>query len=348
MCAACGWPGFKASPWDAGGHNEEHCPCCGFWFGPWDYQDWRYRWLGEKGGAWSAKWRPQPANWDRDAQIAAIEANAAGVADWFEFCVKGVVPVRDVETAEGLAVTIFGTDDVSTETIRDQALAGAARAKNIDRFRVRLVGSDSRLADLKRHLPDELLGWAIERRDLPLGTPGMLEPATDGSAWADAAVSMAPEMAAGFQDLGFPLDMTVETLPELERVFDRRFMRPFPPQGLPGTTGYVGEVIRRAAGGRWIGPTSPLVMDYGLTIQLPDGSRIWPRQRLAKRLGPIGKAEPAHSGPASPFQEAVKAVIRPYMHEGRSLFSMHAYAAGLGLSPTGPTTILDLKRVVGL
>ena len=127
MCAACGWPGFKASPWDAGSHEEEHCPCCGFWFGPWDYdaegpedyKDWRYRWLGEKGGAWSAKWQAQPANWDRDAQIAAIEADAAGVAAWFEFCVQGVMPVRDVQTSEGLAIAIFGTDDVSTETITD-------------------------------------------------------------------------------------------------------------------------------------------------------------------------------------------------------------------------------------
>ena len=90
-------------------------------------------------------------------------------------------------------------------------------------------------------------------------------------------------------------------------------------------------------------------MDYGLAIQLPDGSRIWPRQRLAKRLGPIGKPEPVHSDPASPFQEAVRALFRPYMHEARRLFSMHAYAASLGLTTSGePVTILELKRVVGL
>jgi hypothetical protein len=50
---------------------------------------------------------------------------------------------------------------------------------------------------------------------------------------------MAPEMAAEFQDLGFALDLRVQTLSELERVFDQRFMRlrPFPPQVRPAASG---------------------------------------------------------------------------------------------------------------
>jgi len=195
-------------------------------------------------------------------------------------------------------------------------LAAAARAKSIDRFRVRLVGSEARLADLERRLPDDLLGWSLERRDVALAKPDRIEPATDGSAWADAIVAMALETAAGFQDRGFPLDLTVQTLPALERVLDRRFVfdsskSPFSPQGLRGTTGYVGEVIRQAGGGQWIGPPSPLAMDYGLANQLSDGSRIWPRQRIAKRLASYGKPEDVLPGAASPFQEAVRAVIRP-------------------------------------
>ena len=92
-----------------------------------------------------------------------------------------------------------------------------------------------------------------------------------------------------------------------------------------------------------MGPSSRFFLDYGLALPLPGGSRIWPRQRLAKRRGaksvtpvPVGESE------ASPFQDAVKSLLRPYMHEGHRLFSVHAYAAGLGLSPNGSVRVLEL------
>jgi hypothetical protein len=280
--------------------------------------------------------------------VRAVEVDKNGFDGWFEMAVQGVMPLADVRTASGAGVSIFGADEVSTELIAEHVLVAAGRYKPDDPFRFRLVGSDYRLAELEQRLPAVLEGWSIQRRAIEAARSERIIPASDGSLWAEAALTAAPELAAGCQERGYDLDFSVDSLQELERAFDARFRTKDPPFPAKldvgfGLLAYMGEVIRRAAGGQWIGPTTPLTRDYGLALQLVDGSVIWPRQRLSKRLATAFSSGETHGqSMTTPFQEAVSAAIRPYMHEGRRLFSAHAYAAGLGLAPRAPVQVLEL------
>jgi hypothetical protein len=48
--------------------------------------------------------------------------------------------------------------------------------------------------------------------------------------------------------------------------------------------GYVGETIRRNAGGHWVGNASDLNDEINIAFQLPDGSVLTPVVRVMKRL----------------------------------------------------------------
>lgn len=52
---------------------------------------------------------------------------------------------------------------------------------------------------------------------------------------------------------------------------------------------YVGEVVRRGIGGQWQTDDSDSKREINIALKLPDGSVIWPVQRIMKRLknGPV-------------------------------------------------------------
>jgi hypothetical protein len=47
---------------------------------------------------------------------------------------------------------------------------------------------------------------------------------------------------------------------------------------------YVGEVVRREAGGQWEGDDNDPEAEMNLAVQLNDGTIFWPIQRVMKRL----------------------------------------------------------------
>ena len=47
---------------------------------------------------------------------------------------------------------------------------------------------------------------------------------------------------------------------------------------------YVGEVVRRHAGATWSGDDNDPAAEINIAFDLPDGSRIWPVQRVMKRF----------------------------------------------------------------
>lgn len=357
-CAVCGWDGFKRSPWEDGRHEVDVCSCCGFKFGisdflapsegPGVYKQWRSSWLAERAGAWSGSWQAPPPRWDRAAQVAAIERDAEGFESWFAMAVRGVMPVIDQRTCDGTSICILGTDSVSTQMVLGELGRIASRAETGERVEFRLTGADGHLAELESQLPVSFRGCSVRRRTITHQRADFIVPATDGSPWAEAVVSIASEMAAALRKRGYQLDFSFGSLCELERVLDARFGtdNPFPP-GLDvwfGLTAYLGEVIRRDSGGTWIGPASPLTRDYGLGLQLADGSQVWPRQRLSKRVwttfdnGDSGRQEHA-----LPFQEAVRSLIAPYMDDSRELYSIYAYAIGLGSTRQDGAEVLEVR-----
>jgi len=47
---------------------------------------------------------------------------------------------------------------------------------------------------------------------------------------------------------------------------------------------YIGEVVRRHQGGRWVGNDSDPEAEINVELHLPDGTRCWPVQRVMKRF----------------------------------------------------------------
>ena len=97
---------------------------------------------------------------------------------------------------------------------------------------------------------------------------------------------------------GYKADFSVASLKEVDRFFDDQA-----PEGRPKADGllsqdlgarlfsvgsYVGEVLRRRAGGAWRGDDNDPEAEINIALVLPDGSVLWPVQRVMKRfeLGP--------------------------------------------------------------
>jgi hypothetical protein len=104
----------------------------------------------------------------------------------------------------------------------------------------------------------------------------------------------AERVATALTASGFRADFTPRSLWEIERFFESEVSngRPRPNGLLAQQTGqrlfalgsYVGEVVRRGAGGAWIGDDEDPAAEINVALDLPDGSRIWPIQRVMKRF----------------------------------------------------------------
>jgi hypothetical protein len=101
-------------------------------------------------------------------------------------------------------------------------------------------------------------------------------------------------IAAALTTSGYSADFTPGSLWEIERFFEVEA-----PGGRPRRNGllaeqlgsrvfglgsYVGEVVRRNVGGSWSGDDTDPAAEVNVALELPDGSRIWPVQRVMKRF----------------------------------------------------------------
>ena len=107
-------------------------------------------------------------------------------------------------------------------------------------------------------------------------------------------VESADWIAGALQSSGYVADFSSASLHEVERFFDEHA-----PEGAaaPGGLldedlgarlfalgGYVGEVIRRDRGGEWDDEGLSDEEEDAVRLQLPDGTTIWPIQRVMKRF----------------------------------------------------------------
>ncbi len=109
----------------------------------------------------------------------------------------------------------------------------------------------------------------------------------------DDMQSAAESIAVTAADAGYAFNFSPASLTEVERFIDENVTKGEPrPGGLLSKDlgkrvfalgAYVGEVIRRAAGGEWVPDDTP---DAELTVALrtPDGRQLWPTQRVMKRI----------------------------------------------------------------
>jgi len=101
-------------------------------------------------------------------------------------------------------------------------------------------------------------------------------------------------IAKALQSSGYAADFSPGSLREIERFFEEQTLNGAARQGgllseslgsrLFALGGYVGEVIRRERGGAWIANDDDPQAEINITLKLPDGSTIWPMQRVMKRF----------------------------------------------------------------
>ena len=101
-------------------------------------------------------------------------------------------------------------------------------------------------------------------------------------------------IAAALTSSGYRADLSPSSLWDVERFFDEQARAgKARPQGLLseglGTRlfalgAYVGEVVRRDRGGAWHGDDSDPQVEINVAVDLADGKRIWPVQRVMKRF----------------------------------------------------------------
>ena len=101
-------------------------------------------------------------------------------------------------------------------------------------------------------------------------------------------------MSKALSSSGYKADFSLESLREVDRFFDDQAPggRPRPSgllseqlgQRIFGIGAYVGEVVRRHAGGEWEGNDADPNAEINVALKLPNGSLIWPVQRAMKRF----------------------------------------------------------------
>ncbi|WP_344615231.1 hypothetical protein [Dactylosporangium salmoneum] len=101
-------------------------------------------------------------------------------------------------------------------------------------------------------------------------------------------------VAAALAESGYRADFSPGSLWEIERFFEVEAPdgRPRPDGLLAQQLGarvfavgaYVGEVVRRHAGGTWLGDDDDPAAEVNVALVLPDRRRIWPVQRVMKRF----------------------------------------------------------------
>jgi hypothetical protein len=101
-------------------------------------------------------------------------------------------------------------------------------------------------------------------------------------------------VAAALTATGYRADFSPSSLWEIERFFDDQAPNGRPrPRGLLAEQlgarlfalgAYVGEVVRRHAGGTWSGDDADPEAEINVALDLPNGATIWPIQRVMKRF----------------------------------------------------------------
>ena len=93
---------------------------------------------------------------------------------------------------------------------------------------------------------------------------------------------------------GYKADFSPSSLWEIDRFFDENSKQGRPTPGgllaedlgarIFAVGGYIGEVIRKAKGGKWVGNDTDPQAEINIELQLPGGTTIWPVQRAVKRM----------------------------------------------------------------
>ena len=88
---------------------------------------------------------------------------------------------------------------------------------------------------------------------------------------------------------GYNVDYTLESMKEVERFFveqsqDGGALTNSPGSILFGIGSLIGETIIKTYGGKWVTDDNDPQGEINVSVELPDGTVLWPVQRCIKRL----------------------------------------------------------------
>ena len=88
---------------------------------------------------------------------------------------------------------------------------------------------------------------------------------------------------------GYNVDYTLESMKEVERFFveqsqDGGALTNSPGSILFGIGSLIGETIIKTYGGKWVTDDNDPQGEINVSVELPDGTVLWPVQRCMKRL----------------------------------------------------------------
>jgi len=139
-------------------------------------------------------------------------------------------------------------------------------------------------------IPRPGCGWDVYMReplDGALGRRG-----TMAGIVKDAAKA-ADWIASALNSSGYTANFSADSLAEVDRFFEEHSKNGAPKKGglLTKDTGqrlfaigaYTGEVLRRSLGGDWQPDPSDPDSEMGLSLVLPNGTTVWPVERVMKR-----------------------------------------------------------------
>ena len=127
-----------------------------------------------------------------------------------------------------------------------------------------------------------IVGWLY--KTFGIFPPKIVLDARGAAEWMAKALSMS----------GYKADFSLDSLREVDRFFDEHTSKGKACSGgllaeqlgqrIFSIGAYIGEVIRRQAGGRWLGDDSDLQAEINLSLRLRKRTLIWPTQRAMKRF----------------------------------------------------------------
>jgi hypothetical protein len=140
---------------------------------------------------------------------------------------------------------------------------------------------------LKRHAQQMSIAIAICLASVAMVNAAdteIVKDALDAANWA----------ATALPGVGYKADFTLDSLKEIDRLFDEQAPggKPKPGGLLSDQLGsrifvlgaYVGEVIRRHYGGEWQGDDADPRAEINVAVRLKSGTIFWPVQRVMKRF----------------------------------------------------------------
>jgi len=191
-------------------------------------------------------------------------------------------PVEKIVAGAAMLIGVVGTPRLDSVRRGEDAIYTIAEELN------GVILTSSHFVDANGN---ELLAIAPPS-DEPAGAVAV--PEIDDTPAGREMAKEAKQIAAALCKSGYAADFSMQSLHEIDRFIDEHVVDGQPrPQGLLSRDlgrrlfaigAYIGEVVRRRAGGRWTGDPGSASFELDACLEVGEGTSCWPTQKAIKRF----------------------------------------------------------------